>query len=225
MLVSASVCPWSALAAQASEPAPAAEASSHCLMGNRLVRGLGGATLGAWLGFVTAKIRVSDWNDGSRTSAGVRQRNQATAIGAAAGALIGVLVPHGCSASAVPGQSTRPGRLPIMADEIRRSGVSGSVYDVVYSLRRNWLNVRGVEDMNEAPRNVTDANGQEVIQPGEPKLIVYLDNMRMGTIGELHNLPTTGVVAIRYFDPTQANMRWGTGHTHGAIQVLTVLDQ
>lgn len=211
--------------AQTTPEAIPAATGGHCLMGNRLVRGVGGATLGAWLGFVTVKIKLSDWNDGSRTGAANRIRNQATIGGAALGALVGVLVPHGgCGQSSLgDGQTPRPLRQPIMADEIRRSGVSGTAYDVVYTLRRSWLNDRGVEDMTEAPRVVTDGD-QALTIPGEPRLIVYLDNMRMGTIGELHNLPSTGVIAIRYYDPTQANLRWGTGHTHGAIQVLTVID-
>jgi hypothetical protein len=192
-------------------------------MGSRVVRGGVGATLGAWLGFVAAKIRLSDWNDGSRSAAAARQRNQITIGGAAVGALLGALVPHGCgSANVGETRVPRADRQPILAEEIRRSGVGGSAYDVVYSLRRSWLNDRGVEDMTEAPRVVSDGDRLVTI-PGEPRLIVYLDNMRLGTIGELRNLPTTGVVAIRYYDPSQANLRWGTGHTHGAIQVLTVI--
>lgn len=220
--VLATIVPWTAVLAQTPEPAPA---TGHCLMGNRLVRGLGGATLGAWLGFVTAKIEMSDWNDRSRTGAANRARNQATIVGAAVGALIGVVVPHGgCSASAAsPGQMPRPLRQPIFAEEIRRSGISGSVYDVVYSLRRSWLNDRGVEDVSETAHVVGDGD-QQVLVPGEPRLIIYLDNMKLGTVGELRDLPAAGVMAIRYYDPSQANLRWGMGHTHGAIQVVTVLD-
>jgi len=215
--------------AQAPAAAPAPEPSRHCFSDSRLIRGLGGATLGGWLGFVTVKIKLSDWNDRSRSGSATRTRNQATLAGAAVGALIGSLVPHrGCAANAVASAVAppeRPVRQPITAEEIRRSGASGSVYDVVYALRRTWLNDRGVEDMSEAPHVGVDASGQQVIVPGEPRLIVYLDNMRLGTVGELRNLPTTGVVAIRYYDPSQANLRWGAGHSHGAIQVLTVLEQ
>jgi hypothetical protein len=114
-------------------------------------------------------------------------------------------------------QATRP----ISAEEIARSGVNGSVYDVVYSLRRNWLNVRGVETISEGPHVVaTDAG--EVVVSGEPQLVIYLDNMRMGTVSQLRSLSTVGVSEIRYYDPSQANLRWGTGHSHGAIEVLTV---
>jgi hypothetical protein len=225
-LALASTVPTSGAFAQAvPSPGPA----GHCLGSSRIVRGLGGAVLGAGLGFFTAKVRMSDWNDASRTSAASRQRMEATIGGAAIGALIGALVPyHGeCSANRtlVSGQdAARPSRPAITADEINRAGVSGSVYDVIYALRRPWLNDRGVNDMSEAPHVVTTADGQEITVPGEPRLIVYLDNMRLGTIGELKTLPTTGVLAIRYYDPSQATLKWGVGHTHGAIQVVTVLD-
>jgi len=219
----------SGVVAQVPAATPAPEATAHCFGNSRLLRGLAGATLGGWLGFVTVKIKLSDWNDGSHSGAATRTRNQATIGGAAVGALLANLVPHrACGARSFASAETgteRPARQPITADEIRRAGVSGSVYDVVYTLRRTWLNDRGVEDMSEAPHVGVNASGQEVIVPGEPRLIVYLDNMRLGTIGELRNLPTTGVVAIRYYDPSQASLRWGTGHSHGAIQVMTVLDE
>ena len=53
-------------------------------------------------------------------------------------------------------------------------------------------------------------------------MVVYLDNIKLGTISELRRLPIVGVTSIRYYEPAEANYLWGTGHTHGAIQVLTV---
>lgn len=211
------------LGAQTSAPAASSPAPEHCFRtGNRVIRGVGGATIGAWLGFMVAKIRMSDWNDGSHTASATRARNTSTIVGAALGGLAGVLAPHR-SCGAPRTQRTAPTRLPILEAEIKRSGLSGTVYDAVYLLRRNWLNDRGVDDMWETPHYVTE-NDRDVLVPGEPRLMVYLDNARLGTVSELRNLTINGVLAIRYYDPTQANLRWGVGNTHGVIQVVTVLE-
>ena len=211
-----------ALAAQA---APVAK--THCFLGTRLLRSVVGGGLGGWVGFVAVKIKLSDWNDANRSDAANRQRIQATLVGAAVGATIGAILPQRCGNDAVPSpDAVRSGlNQPITAEEITRAGLSGTAYDIVYSLRRSWLNTRGLNDFGEAPIPVTAANGDVVLIPGEPQLIVYLDNMRLGTINELHNIPATGVLGVRYYTPAEANYRWGAGHAHGAIQVLTVVEQ
>ena len=194
----------------------------HCFMGNRAIRGATGATIGAWLGFVAAKIRMSDWSDESRTGSAIRARNQATIAGAAIGGIIGLLAPHhGCSATVR--ERTSAVHRPIVAAEIQRSGLSGSVYDVVYSLRRSWLNDRGTT-MSESSHYVQSEDGQETLVHGEPQMFVYLDNARLGTISELHNIASGGVLEIRYYDQTQANLRWGLESSHGVIQVVTTLN-
>jgi hypothetical protein len=192
-----------------------------------VLRSLVGGTLGGWVGFVAVKIKLSDWNDANRSGAANRQRIQATIAGAAIGATIGALLPGHCGNADAPAPGAVRNNLnrPITAEEITRSGVSGTAYDIVYSLRRSWLNTRGINDLDEAPRYVTTTSGQEVLVTGEPQLIIYLDNMRLGTVGELHNIPSAGVLGIRYYTPAEANYRWGAGHAHGAIQVLTVTEQ
>jgi hypothetical protein len=196
--------------------------------GNRLVRSGVGATLGAWVGFVVAKIKLSDWNDNSHGAAANRTRNNATIAGALLGAAIANLhFGSGCRAESVPVSTTAPqapARRPITTDEIAHSGVASSVYDLVYSLRRSWLNVRGIETFSEAPRTI-ETGGQEVTIPGEPQLVVYLDNSRLGTISQLRQLPVAGVIGVRYYDGPQATYKWGSGHSHGAIVVLTLPEQ
>jgi hypothetical protein len=206
---------------------PSNVAPASCSSGNRLVRSGVGVTLGAWVGFVAAKIKLSDWNDASRGAAANRTRNNATLAGALAGLAL-ANIHFGSSkcgsAAGLLGTPTAPipaARRPISADEIAHSGVSTNVYDLVYSLRRNWLNMRGIETFSEAPRSI-EAGGVEVTIPGEPQLVIYLDNTRLGTVSQLHTLPVAGVLAIRYFDGPQATYKWGSGHSHGAIVVVTV---
>src|SRR5689334_11379373 len=65
---------------------------SSCLMGSRALRTTTGAVLGGWIGFVVAKIRMSDWNDASHSAAGNRLRNQMTIGGVVLGAVGASLV-------------------------------------------------------------------------------------------------------------------------------------
>lgn len=209
------------LAAQA-----APSSTTHCFLGTRLLRSVIGGGLGGWVGFVAVKIKLSDWVDANRGGAANRQRIQATAIGAAVGATVGALLPQRCGNPSVPtpGDVRSGMNQPITAEEITRSGLNGTVYDIVYTLRRSWLNTKGLNDFTETPHAFTEPNGEILVTPGEPQLIVYLDNMRLGTISELHNIPAAGVLGVRYYTPAEATYRWGAGHTHGAIQVLTVTE-
>jgi hypothetical protein len=197
--------------------------SSHCLLGSRPVRAATGGVIGGWLGFVAAKIKMSDWNDASHSASGTRTRNQMTIGGVLIGA-VGASLIHinkNCVASASTPSAQRAGRQPITAEEIARSGVNGNAYDVVYLLRRNWLNLRGLNSGTEGVHVVT-SDDQPVVVDGEPQLVVYLDNMKLGMLSELKRLPIVGVTSIHYYDPAEANYLWGTGHTHGAIQVVTL---
>jgi len=216
------------VAATAQTPDGINQARPTCTSNNAFVRTAVGGTLGAWLGFVAAKIKMSDWNDASRGPSANRTRNNATIGGAVAGAVLANLLfrSHACG-SEVPqvAEATAPpsaARRPITADEIEHSGVNGNVYDLVYALRRNWLNFRGFDTLAEGPRSVGDADaGADV---GEPNLIIYLDNARLGTTSQLRSLPVAGVIGVRYYNGAEATYRWGAGHQHGAIQVLTVID-
>lgn len=212
----------------AQTPSPAVTTVANCSRGNPLLRASVGATLGAWVGFVAAKIKLSDWNDASRSTNAHRIRLQATIGGAAVGAALGAIgFRRSCyETPRLASDNTSPSKLhrPITLEEIQQSGISSSVYDLIYTLRRNWLNVRGIETFNEAPRTVQTTDGQEVTIPGEPQLVVYLDNARLGTLSKLRELPVPGVTGIRYYDGAEATFRWGSGHSHGAIQVLTVTD-
>jgi hypothetical protein len=203
---------------------PESGGASRCLLGSSLVRATTGGVLGGWLGFVAAKIRMSDWNDASHSAGATRTRNQMTIGGAVIGALSASLVHVNKNCYGPTEQAAAPAgpRAPITAEEIARSGLSGSAYDIVYSLRRTWLNLRGLNSGTEGVHAVMTDADTLALTNGEAQLVVYLDNVKLGTVSELMRLPIAGVTSIRYYDPAQANYLWGTGHTHGAIQVVTV---
>src|SRR6476646_5275707 len=82
---------------------PVNQVRPTCASNNTLVRTAVGGTLGAWIGFVAAKIKMSDWNDASRGPAANRTRNNATLGGAVVGAALANLLfrSHACG-SEVP---------------------------------------------------------------------------------------------------------------------------
>ncbi|SRR5258706_15481216 len=93
----------------------------------------------------------------------------------------------------------------ITAEEIN-SRQSQTLYDAVRALRPAWLMRRGPTTL--MPQN-------------EGALIVYVDGHRFGTAESLRQFVPTGVNSVRYFSPTDAEARFGPGHLHGAIEVIT----
>ena len=94
----------------------------------------------------------------------------------------------------------------ILAEEIGRAAVT-NVYDAISRLRPEWL--------ARETRSLTSSS-----QGGEPaRLIAYFEDARYGPVDALRTLPIAGVQEIRYYDPTAATARYGTGHTAGAIAV------
>lgn len=202
--------------------APANASAARCARGNRLLGTGAGALVGAFLGLVGAKIRTSDWTDASRTDAAVALRNRATLGAAVVGAVIGSFGfrDQSCGANAVARSDSSPvgdWMRPITTTEIERAGLTGSVYDVVYSLRRNWLYTRGDDPTTAAPDETMPG-------PGQPQLEAFLDGTPIGAVDRLRELPIAGVLDVRYFDPAAATYRWGGEYSHGVIQVITTPD-
>jgi hypothetical protein len=50
---------------------------------------------------------------------------------------------------------------------------------------------------------------------------VYLDGMRLGNVRELSNISVESVQEIRYMSGPDATTRFGTGHSGGAIVVIS----
>jgi hypothetical protein len=79
-----------------------------------------------------------------------------------------------------------------------------TAYDVIESMRSNWLSSRGPNSF-QAPTEVQ----------------VYLDGVRMGGVETLRTIDLRPVTYIRYFDGIAATARWGLDHGAGAIYVST----
>lgn len=104
-----------------------------------------------------------------------------------------------------PTASARRSENLITADELSKS-TAQNVYQAVQILRPGWLRARARTSMGSGG---AAAEG----------LWVYMGSTRYGGIDALQQLPLSGIVEIRYLDPSEATNRFGTGHTFGAIVI------
>jgi hypothetical protein len=112
------------------------------------------------------------------------------------------------SGSAAPG--TKNQNL-ISSDEITQSSAANA-YDLIQRLRPNYLRTRGA--VHGTPNGSTNK-----IEPVD--LVVYLNENRLGNSDQLRQISTSEIREIRYFNASEATTKWGTGHSAGAIQVVS----
>ena len=79
-----------------------------------------------------------------------------------------------------------------------------NVYDAVASLRSAWLTVRGTDSFKQTSQ-----------------IWVYYDANRLGSVDEMRSVLVSSVASLRHYDGVDATMRWGVGHSAGAIQILS----
>lgn len=92
----------------------------------------------------------------------------------------------------------------ITAEEIREVQAL-TAYDAVQRLRPAFLR-----------RGRVNLQDDTVTYP-----IVYLDDLRMGPVDELRRIRAAEVVRIEYLSGSDATMRFGTGHSGGALIVTS----
>lgn len=103
----------------------------------------------------------------------------------------------GCASAGGGTGSTRGSRDVLTQEQLADASVS-TAFEAVQRLRSSWLRPRGAGT-----------------------LWVYVDGVRAGNVDHLRTMSTSGIIEIRYVSATDATMRWGTGHTAGAIEVIT----
>lgn len=87
---------------------------------------------------------------------------------------------------------------------VERRMVGLDAYALIRRLRPGWLTPRA------ETRIVAAAN----------RIILYVDNVRRGTVDDLRAIDAGMVARVHFFDAIQATQQWGTGHVNGAIHVL-----
>lgn len=80
-----------------------------------------------------------------------------------------------------------------------------TAYAAIESLRPRWLRSRGQGSFR-----------------GSSRVQVYVNDSRVGGVGQLRNIPLSAVESIRYIDGNAATARWGLDHEDGAIYVLSI---
>ena len=91
----------------------------------------------------------------------------------------------------------------ILPDELGRNPGT-DLLGTIQSLRPLWLHKRGPISINS-----------------ECDILVYVDNMRFGTVPSLRAIDVSTVEWLQFLSAAQAQARFGVGHPHGAILVFT----
>lgn len=94
----------------------------------------------------------------------------------------------------------------ITADEIAKAEVRNA-YDAIQKLRPAMLTQGARRSSSVRARN--------------QRVVVYVDNAELGGADQLRQIPALSIATIRFFTPSEAQLRWGRGHLGGAIEVLT----
>lgn len=79
-----------------------------------------------------------------------------------------------------------------------------NTWELVSNLRPQWLQSRGPDSFSSP----------SVIQ-------VVIDDVRLGPVTSLRNLPTSGITSLQWVDALTATARWGLDFGSGAIYIST----
>lgn len=175
-----------------------------------------GALVGAWVGYFASQVTHSDWEDSNIGRAAW------TASGATLGAAVTLslgLGDFGRPGRSEPGVIT-PGPNVLLPDEIATRRAPNA-YDLIRNLRPAWFVVRGTASFREGARGEISLEGVGYIEEGIDQIVVYMDEVQLGGLDELRGLPIESFLWARFLSAAQATSRWGGGHAHGAIQLLT----
>src|SRR3954469_3139962 len=113
-------------------------------------------------------------------------------------------------AACAPAMSTSTYRAPRNPSILSRSEWTGAnvstAFDAIVQLRPQFFRSRGETS---------------IMLRSQTQTSVYLDNTRLGGLEALHNVPISGIESIRYLTAGEAEYRWGTNNTGGAIQLVS----
>lgn len=80
-----------------------------------------------------------------------------------------------------------------------------NAFEVVETLRSNWLRPRGQTSLTQRSAEV----------------LVYVNNQRVGGVDQLRAIPAMLITSIQWYDGIAASGRWGLDHGAGVIMVNT----
>ncbi|HEU5262291.1 MAG TPA: hypothetical protein VFU41_12810 [Gemmatimonadales bacterium] len=122
-------------------------------------------------------------------------------------AAVAVLSACGGASSQTGSREPAPARRSdvVTMEELAKTSSTSSLYEALRSLRPNWF--------RKSPTTLRPE--------GEGDIVVYLDQSRLGGLESLRTIFVSSVTTVRYYSPSEAQGRFGLGHLHGAIQVIT----
>jgi len=104
----------------------------------------------------------------------------------------------------------------ITEQEITQSGKSYSTaYELVESLRPTMMRSRASTMTYNTPSGTTTNDASSI------SVIAFVDDVRIGGVEALRQVPASQVREIRYINGRDATTKWGTGYTSGVIQVVS----
>jgi hypothetical protein len=117
---------------------------------------------------------------------------------------LALVIAAGCASSSAPRRRTASRDTRVLtAEELRQSSAS-NLYEVIRAYRPEWLIKRGQTSINL-----------------EGDIVVYVDNVAFGGPESLRSIDVQSVQSARFMTASEAQMRYGVGHMHGAIVVTT----
>lgn len=94
----------------------------------------------------------------------------------------------------------------VTMEELATLPATQNLYDALRAIRPGWFRMYPVT-LRPAPDTA--------------QIVVYLDESRLGGPEMLLQVDRSAVKSVRHYTPSDAQIRWGLGHPHGAIQVIT----
>jgi hypothetical protein len=185
-----------------SSTSAAAQGSSS--FGGRVVTAVAGAALGAGVGFFASQVFKGDWEEEPGRPV---PRPVWAAVGGSVGFAMGFSFPlrGGAHAPLAARAEISDARSVIAAEEIGGKGVK-TAYEAVRMLRPEWLITRGTHALDEGPQD---------------RIQTYLDGVHLGAEAALNDVAAENIQSLHLLDAAKAAYRWGAGHSHGAIMIVS----
>lgn len=188
-------------------------------MGERVLRIVGGAAVGAWVGYMASQVAEGDWEDQPALD-----RAQWAVGGAAVGLAVGLAIPVGRAGAADgSGETAEQPERNVLATADLRAAKASTMYQLIRSERPEWLRTRGTGSFRETARGSASGEGFDnlTVQKGIPTIRVYLDDSLLGGVEALRLVDPASLGEARFLEPAPATHRFGAGHVHGAILLIT----
>lgn len=111
-----------------------------------------------------------------------------------------------CSSSR-PKLVAAPDRTVLTRDEIAGAAAAPSMYDVIRRLRPEYL---------------TDRGRTSLLNQGDPRPVVFMDEQEYGPIESLRNVQPAAIKQVRFYGASAAVARFGSRYGAGIIQLQSV---